>query len=151
MSHFVRCDRCNVEDAVMGTVTLPPGWQKICGVDLCEPCCMLVRDFIRFKPSDAAALPVEPIPAEAQPAPEPSKDGTRLFETKPTPPNVITKIAESVAAEVNAGALDTTTCKVSMTVNPADEQNADERARTRKQKRAHIPKPEDPQQPGAQA
>ncbi len=79
MSHFVKCDRCSVEDSVLGTVTLPPGWQKICGADLCEPCCTLVRDFIRFKPSDAEKLPVEPIePIEPLPP-----AGDKLFETAP--------------------------------------------------------------------
>ena len=63
----------------MGTINLPPGWQKICNADLCEPCCMLVRDFIRFTPSDAARLPVEPVEAVAPLAPV----GDKLFETAP--------------------------------------------------------------------
>jgi hypothetical protein len=81
MSHFVRCDRCDTEEHVMGTINLPPGWQKICNADLCEPCCMMVRDFIRFKASDAARLPVEPIPKVATLAPV----GDKLFETAPEP------------------------------------------------------------------
>jgi hypothetical protein len=80
MSHFVRCDRCSIESSVLGSVTLPPGWLKVFSADLCERCCEVVRDFIRFKPSDAAALPIEPIPVEALPAPEPSKGGDTLFE-----------------------------------------------------------------------
>jgi hypothetical protein len=40
-----------------------------------------VRDFIRFRPGDAASLPIEPIPNK--PAPEPSKTGEKLFETEP--------------------------------------------------------------------
>jgi len=63
----------------MGTINLPPGWQKICNADLCEPCCMLVRDFIRFTPADAARLPVEPVESVAPLAPV----GDKLFETAP--------------------------------------------------------------------
>jgi hypothetical protein len=80
MSHYIRCDRCATESAVMGSISLPPAWQKICGADLCETCCALVHDFIRFKPSDAADLPVEPIPAELL-SPGPASD--KLFETAP--------------------------------------------------------------------
>ena len=79
MSHFVRCDRCATENTVMGTLSLPPGWQKMCAADLCESCCELVRDFIRFKPSDAERLPVEPIPQEFAGGPASDK----LFETAP--------------------------------------------------------------------
>lgn len=153
MSHFVRCDRCNIEDAVTGTITLPPGWQKICGADLCEPCCMMVRDFIRFKPGDAERLPVEPIPEEVAPA---ATAKTELFETapevKPQSPVDTTAIAEEVAKVVNSGALDTPTCKVTMTVNPSEGQNADERARTRKGRRLRgqsviLPDPRNPNEP----
>ncbi len=80
MSHFVRCDKCGLENAVLGTVTLPPGWTKVFSCDLCEACSAIVRDFIRFRPGDAKDLPVEPIPqVEATP---PTADG-KLFETKP--------------------------------------------------------------------
>lgn len=81
MSHFIRCDRCDRQDTVMGQLSLPPGWQTILHADLCEPCCQIVKEFIRFKPSDAARLPVEPIPSE--PAPVPSASGDKLFETAP--------------------------------------------------------------------
>lgn len=78
MSHFVRCDRCATENHVMGTISLPPGWQKVFAADLCESCCELVRDFIRFRPSDAERLPIEPIPQEFA---GPTSD--KLFETAP--------------------------------------------------------------------
>jgi len=91
MSHFVRCDRCNTEEHVMGTINLPPGWQKICNADLCEPCCMLVRDFIRFTPADAARLPVEPVESVAPLAPV----GDKLFETAPEAPCATTQIAQT--------------------------------------------------------
>ncbi len=79
MSHFIRCDRCDKQDVTMGTLSLPPGWQNILHSDLCEPCCLIVRDFIRFKLSDAANLPIEPIeqPAVLCQASE------QLFETAP--------------------------------------------------------------------
>lgn len=78
MSRFIRCDRCNSEEYVMGTVSMPPGWAKICDADLCEWCSKVVRDFIRFKPSDAERLPVEPIEVIAP-------VGDKLFETTPEP------------------------------------------------------------------
>lgn len=65
MSHFIKCDRCGAKENTLSAIGLPPGWQKILGADLCEFCCKLLSDFIYFKPSDAAALPVEPIPEGA--------------------------------------------------------------------------------------
>lgn len=145
MSRFIRCDRCTLENAIIGTVTLPPGWQTICHADLCERCCETVREFIRFRPSDADKLPVEPIPTEAQPAPAPSEDGSKLFET----------VIEKVVEQVNAGALNTP--GVTCTASIVDESSAEERTRTRKSRKlrgqdAILPdprKPSDPPAPGA--
>lgn len=81
MSHFIRCDRCDKQTVVIGKLSLPPGWQTICYADLCEPCCQLVHDFVRFRSSDAARLPVEPIEEVAQIAPV----GDALFEIAPEP------------------------------------------------------------------
>jgi hypothetical protein len=36
VSHFIRCDRCPTETHVLGTVSMPPGWIKVMGSDLCE-------------------------------------------------------------------------------------------------------------------
>lgn len=125
MSRFVRCDRCDTENAVIGTLSLPPGWQKICEADLCESCSALVREFIRFKASDAAKLPVEPIPQElARPIPD------KLFETAPEPPTAMEQIAEKAAAIVNSGALDTPDVKCTASVVPI-EVSTEERVRTR--------------------
>lgn len=84
MGHFIRCDRCEKQDVVMGTLSLPPGWQNVLHADLCEPCCQVVREFIRFKVSDAANLPVEPIEEPASTAPV----GDKLFEIAPEVPPV---------------------------------------------------------------
>lgn len=154
MSHFVRCDRCSIESAVMGTVTMPPGWLKVFSADLCERCCEVVRDFIRFRPSDAAALPVEPIPTEAQPAPEPSKDGDKLFETTPEVSSAMEQTLAKVVEQVNSGALDTPGVKCTAEFNPATEANAEERSRARKAKRKAmrspaIPDPRKPTDPPA--
>lgn len=79
MSHFVRCDRCELENVVLGTVTLPPGWVKVLNADLCEACSVVVRDFIHFKPSYVSHLPTEPVPDETMHGPASDK----LFETEP--------------------------------------------------------------------
>jgi hypothetical protein len=79
MSHFIRCDRCEKEDRVIGQLSLPPGWQTILHTDLCEPCCQIVREFIRFRASDAASLLVEAPPEDVLTEPIPEK----LFETAP--------------------------------------------------------------------
>jgi len=145
MSRFVRCDRCDTENAVIGTLSLPAGWQKICEADLCESCSAMVREFIRFKASDAAKLPVEPIPQElAGPIPD------KLFETAPEPTAASEQIAEKAAAAVNSGALDTPGVKCTAEVVPVDTTPA-ERQRTRRTKKtvagqaAILPnKPSDP-------
>jgi hypothetical protein len=138
MSHFVRCDRCEKEVAVLGTVTLPPGWIKVLGSDLCDdPCSGLVRDFIRFKPSDAAKLPVEPIPvAELESI---GLVSDKLFETAP----------EVKSEEANAAPAPTATNPEApsqgerpqgetpaQTVGtaPIDESSTEERVRTRRAK-----------------
>jgi hypothetical protein len=84
MSHFIKCDRCDKQDAVIGKLSLPPGWQTILYMDLCEPCCQVVKEFLRFRPSQAANLPVEP--REEVPTAEPV--GDKLFETAPEAPQV---------------------------------------------------------------
>jgi hypothetical protein len=84
----------------MGTINLPPEWLKICGNDLCGPCCALVRDFIQFTAERAAALPTEPIEPQGEvPANTPSPD--KLFETAPEAPPVpdATPSAESSTEE----------------------------------------------------
>ncbi len=130
MSRFVRCDRCDTEDSVIGTLSLPPGWQKICEVDLCESCCATVREFIRFRPSDADRLPVEPIPDQPS-GPIPDK----LFETAPEPKAelAIQEIFDKTATIVNSGALDTPGVKCTAAV-PLDTTPA-ERQRTRRAKK----------------
>ena len=149
MSHFVRCDRCAREEHVLGTITLPPGWQKIMSADLCEPCCMIVRDFIRFKPSDAEALPIEP--ASTEPPPAPAEDGTKLFETKPeeqcvTPvdftaaPMTDSAAVGAIGAQTpHAGTMKTTiptlTTSTKTTESQALETSTEERARERKKRR----------------
>lgn len=161
MSHFVQCDRCDTKEHVMGTVSLPPGWQKILQHDLCEPCCMMIRDFIRFKPGDAAKLPVEPIPAE--PAPEPSTTGEKLFETAPQvsadSPAVSGHASNGkpVPNEATDGDPIGKTQPVSAEFKPSAEASTEERKRTRKPKAMRgqdailpdVRKPEPPT-PGAQ-
>ncbi len=130
MSHFIRCDRCDRQDSVMGQLSLPPGWQTILHADLCEPCCQIVKEFIRFKPSDAERLPVEPIEEVASTPPV----GDKLFETAPEP--TIVQVVQEVAEQVNSGALDTPGVKCTMTVGPAvDETSIEERTRTRKSRK----------------
>jgi hypothetical protein len=147
MSHFVRCDRCATEEHVMGTISLPPGWQKICNADLCEPCCMLVRDFIRFTPADAARLPVEPIEDVTPLAPV----GDKLFETAPeeicaTPadftvaPTTDSQNAGATGAQTPPAGIPTTTSSTTSTemkTTPSnlDECSTEERVRTRAAKR----------------
>jgi hypothetical protein len=150
MSHFVRCDRCAMEDSVMGTISLPPGWQKICGADLCEPCCAMVHDFIRFKPSDADRLPIEPIPAELK-ATQAGPISDKLFETESeektnAPGEVPVGNPDNPSAaggNVRTGDPDAPAPKV------ADECNAEERAKTRKARklRAILPDPRNPTDP----
>jgi hypothetical protein len=161
MSHFIKCDRCGTQDSVLGTVSLPPGWQKVCNSDLCEPCCQIVRDFIRFRPSDAAALPVEPIPEDTTPL-EPSKD--KLFETAPeVKPNEEDQSAPAPAAENQQAPSEAKPDKSAPTAQvmgpaPVDETSTEERARTRKSRKlrgqdAILPdprKPSDPPPPGVQ-
>ena len=170
MSRFIRCDRCTTENAVIGTVSLPPGWQTICHADLCERCCEIVRDFIRFRPSDAEKLPVEPISLEVGPTDAPPD---KLFETSPEEPCVMP--ADSSAAPTTdsqdaavtgvptppAGTTSptittiATATKMSPT-SPDDEASTEEKARTRKTRKrlmgqgAILPDPRKPQ-PGAPA
>jgi hypothetical protein len=161
MSHFVRCDRCATEDSVMGTISLPPGWQKICGADLCEPCCMMVHDFIRFKPSDAEKLPIEPIPAELK-ATQAGPISDKLFETESQvsadshPVSDTPAMGSRTQESATDGDPEGKTQPASAEFNPAIESNAEERARTRKSRklRAEIGlpdqrKPTDPP-PGVQ-
>lgn len=173
MSRFIRCDRCTLENAIIGTVTLPPGWQTICHADLCERCCETVREFIRFKPSDADKLPVEPIPAE--PAPAPSESGDKLFETSPEGPCVTladsaaapmtdSHDADVIGAPIPPAGMTTKSATSSMTSmtpttpsSPSAEASTEERVRTRKFRKlrgqdAILPdpcKPSDPPAPGA--
>ena len=156
MSRFIRCDRCATENAVIGTVSLPPGWLNICGSDLCERCCETVRDFIRFRPSEAERLPVEPIPLEVGPTDAPPD---KLFETSPVPKqeSVIAQAMEKTVELVNSGALDTPGCTVTASIsNPSAEASTEEKARTRKTRKrlmgqgAILPDPRKPQ-PGAPA
>lgn len=157
MSHFVRCDRCAREEYVMGTVTMPPGWQKIMSADLCEPCCMIVRDFIKFKPSDAEALPVEPVPNE--PPPAPAADGTKLFETTPevtaneeAKPSPAPTAPDSQAPHEDRRAEGSQTNQAM--AGAAVEISAEERAREKKRKKMRgqnaILPDQRPPQPGAQ-
>jgi len=135
MSRFVRCDRCDAENAVIGTLSLPPGWQKICEADLCESCSTLVRDFIRFKAADAAKLPVEPIPEElAGPIPD------KLFETAPEEKGEETQSNAAPSAE-NSKAQTKSKRKQSLEVTEAVgtapiDTTAAERQRTRRTKKA---------------
>jgi hypothetical protein len=167
MSHFIRCDRCNLEEYVMGTVSMPPGWAKICDADLCEWCSKVVRDFIRFKPSDAQRLPVEPIPATAV-----RTDG-KLFETAPEEEPCVTP-ADSTAVPMtdsqDAAAIGAPTPPVGMTrttktntetgtttssSQPPLDASTEERARTRKTRKklagvdAILPDKRIPAEPGA--
>ena len=164
MSRFIRCDRCPAESAVIGTVSLPPGWQTICHADLCERCCEIVRDFIRFRASDADRLPVEPIPLEVGPTDAPPD---KLFETAPeelcaTPadsnavPGTDSRDVAATASILPAG----TTMKRSTTTipttematipsSPESEASTEERARTRRVK--NRPPAPPPPQPGAPA
>lgn len=135
MSHFVRCDRCAIEDSVMGTISLPPGWQKICGADLCEPCCALVHDFIRFTRARSEQLPVEPIPATEQAS-------DKLFETEPEAQVSADSQTESTPATgsdprkaVTDGDPEGKTQPTSAEFKPETEANAEERSRARKAKR----------------
>ena len=148
MSRFIRCDRCTIENAVIGTVSLPPGWQTICHADLCERCCEIVRDFIRFRPSDAERLPVEPIPVEISASSDAPPD--KLFETAPEEPCVtpadstaVTTTDSQDAAATGAPtppAGTTTKSETSSTTSttlttpssPDAEASQEERARTRK-------------------
>lgn len=158
MSRFIRCDRCTTENAVIGTVSLPPGWLNICGSDLCERCCETVRDFIRFRPSDADRLPVEPIPLEVGPTDAPPD---KLFETAPEEKHE--EINDSTTtATPNSEAPNKDECPqgapTSQAVGgaPLEEPSLEERARTRKNatrkkllgQDAILP---DPRQPGAPA
>ena len=139
MSHFVRCDRCDVaEFHITPNLTLPPGWTKVLNADLCERCSEIVRDFIRFKPGDAAKLPVEPIPEEAKPAPEPSKDGEKLFETAPETKDRASEAGTSAGEPANEQ------CAVQgaegdrrarLVPGTSDECSSEERAKTRKTKK----------------
>ena len=159
MSHFVRCDRCDVaEFHITPNLTLPPGWTKVLNADLCERCSEIVRDFIRFKPGDAAKLPVEPIPQEIKEPPAPSTDGTKLFETVPieTPEssqvdgvtNLPMSTGNAASAPVSRDeSIGTREISPSSGIN---ESSTEERAKTRKTKKrlagveAVIPPPAPP-------
>ncbi len=137
MSHFIRCDRCDRQDTVMGQLSLPPGWQTILHADLCEPCCQIVKEFIRFKPSDAERLPVEPIPSE--PAPVPSVSGDKLFETAPEAKREETQPGTTPAIENRETPSPSQPTESAPTLeavghSPVDETSTEERARTRKAK-----------------
>jgi hypothetical protein len=138
MSHFIRCDRCDRQDSVIGTVSLPPGWQKVLAVDLCEQCCHIVRDFIRFKPSDAEGLPVEPI---EEPAASIAPVGDKLFETAPEP----TISADSHQSEETCSQGEVSTSSNATAGEPAGktqpasaECSTEERTRTRKTRKIGL-------------
>lgn len=158
MSHFVKCDRCHIEEGVMGTISLPPGWQKITGADLCEACCSLVHDFIRFTPERAAAVPVESVASEELPMPEPSPD--KLFETAPakevklepvSPDRPVHGAADCSESDGDGDGHQTapTPPPPTLSSGPAvDETSIEERARTRKiRKRIATPPPTEPPPP----
>lgn len=140
MSHFVKCDRCSIQDHVTGTISLPPGWSKVMGNDLCEPCCRIVRDFINFRPEHDAALPVEPIPAELSTEPAPTQaPGDKLFP-EPEPAKVIEQVLDQVADQINSGALNTpgVTCTAEVHTAPDGEASVQEKQRTRRKKKTKL-------------
>ena len=115
----------------MGQLSLPPGWQTILHADLCEPCCQIVKEFIRFKPSDAARLPVEPIEEVASTPPV----GDKLFETAPeakSDDSVTATEARPTGAEWKADSMQPNAAPV---LNPSAETSTEERARTRKSRK----------------
>jgi hypothetical protein len=161
MSHIVRCDRCPTEEHVMGTVSLPPGWQKVLGSDLCEPCCSLVREFIRFKPGQF--VPEEPIPVALVESDSPVSD--KLFETAPEPQVSADSREAGSTPAMGSSAHDSATVgepegktQPASAENPLQECSTEETERTRKTRKklqgqdAILPdKRNAPPQPGAPA
>jgi hypothetical protein len=160
VSHFIRCDRCAIQDNVLGTVSLPPGWMKVLGADLCEPCCQVVRDFIRFKISDAARLPVEPIEEPAATGPADDK----LFEIAPEPAPQVSADSRMVSEHASNGKLvpdDATTGESVGKTQPASAESSTEEVNreNRRKRRSKLagqdailpdprPKPDDDARPG---
>jgi hypothetical protein len=105
----------------------------------------MVHDFIRFKPSDAERLPIEPISAELK-ATQAGAISDKLFETEAETQVSADSQTESTPATgsdprkaVTDGDPEGKTQPTSAEFNPAIESNAEERARTRKSRRLRCP------------
>lgn len=129
----------------MGTVSLPPGWQKILHAHLCEACCFMVREFINFKASDAARLPVEPVEEVAHVPPV----GDKLFEDAPKDSADSHQSEETRSqGEVSTSLIATAGEPAGQTQPASAECSTEERKRTRKKlKRQDVTLPNPRQQP----
>lgn len=46
MSLWNHCDRCGAQGKLRVDRDLPPGWERVCGTDLCNDCSRLLHEFL---------------------------------------------------------------------------------------------------------